>query len=169
MSSCRPLTTSCGACVRASALGWLPAVQFTTLLALRHPLSVDLYVERTLRSARSLCCGCSAARVTGPMASRACARCLKRGALFACLPGELSFDPARAARSMKRDRASSGAISASGADNFVQPCNLPRISSVAPIRPPTRPMPAAGFWPVEPRAMAGLSCRSCLSRACGLG
>ena len=83
-----------------SALGsGFPSVQFTNLLALRHPLSVDLYVERTLHSAKLVVLRMLGGESYWPYGVESLrADALKRGALFACLPGELSFDPALSAR-----------------------------------------------------------------------
>ena len=50
-----------------------PSVRLTNLLALGHPASVDLYVERTLCDARIVVLRMTVAKATGRMASRACA------------------------------------------------------------------------------------------------
>ena len=62
-------------------------------------LSVDLYVERTLRDAQDRRAADARRRKLLALWRREPARdALRRGALFACLPGELSWDAALAAR-----------------------------------------------------------------------
>src|ERR1700685_1253560 len=79
----------------ASLGSGFPSVRLTNLLALGHPASVDLYVERTLRDAR----------IVGPRmlggesywphgVDSLPSDALRRGALFACLPGEMSWNAA---------------------------------------------------------------------------
>src|SRR5437588_3113344 len=132
-----------------------PSVQFTNLLALRHPLSVDLYVERTLQSAKLVVLrmlGGEGYWPNGVESLRADA--LKRRALFACLPGELSFDPALSARGTldeARSRELWRYFCEGGADNIVAALRYAAHLIGGEERPaPPRPMPAAGFWPAEP-------------------
>ena len=134
----------------------VPSVQFTNLLALRHPLSVDLYVERTLQSAKLVVLRMLGGESYWPYGVE-CLRAdaVKRGALFACLPGELSFDPALSARGTldeARARELWRYFCEGGADNFVSALQFAAhlIGHAARPAPPPRPMPAAGFWPTEP-------------------
>src|SRR6202167_860412 len=76
-----------------------PSVRLTNLLALGHPASVDLYVERTLRDARIVVLRMLGGESYWPHGVE-CLRsdALRRGALLACTPGELSWDAGLAAR-----------------------------------------------------------------------
>jgi cobaltochelatase CobN len=79
--------------------GTFPSVRLTSLLALGHPASVDLYVERTLCQARIV-----VLRMLGgesywpPGVESLRADALRRGAPFACIPGEMDWNAALAAR-----------------------------------------------------------------------
>src|SRR5260370_41763255 len=76
-----------------------PSVRLTNLLALGHPASVDLYVERTLRDAKIVVLrmlGGEGYWPHGVASLRSDA--LRRSALFACIPGETSWNAALADR-----------------------------------------------------------------------
>ena len=76
-----------------------PSVRLTNLLALGHPASVDLYVERTLRDAKIVVLRMLGGESYWPHGVESLrSDALRRGALFACIPGELSWDAALAAR-----------------------------------------------------------------------
>jgi cobaltochelatase CobN len=78
-----------------------PSVRLTNLLALGHPASVDLYVERTLRDAKIVVLRMLGGESYWPHGVESLRRdALRRGALLACIPGELSWDAGspRAAR-----------------------------------------------------------------------
>src|ERR1700730_1902004 len=83
----------------ATMAGDFPNMRLTNLLALGHPASVDLYVERTLREAKIVVLrmlGGESYWPHGVESLRTAA--LRRGALFACIPGETSWNAALAAR-----------------------------------------------------------------------
>src|SRR5205085_12059180 len=122
---------------------------------LRHPLSVDLYVERTLRSAKLIVLRMLGGEGYWPYGIESLrADALKRRAVFACLPGELSFDPALSARGTldeARSRELWRYFSEGGADNLVAALRYAANLIGRAERPaPPRPMPAAGFWTAEP-------------------
>ena len=82
----------------ATLPGDFPSVRLTNLLALGHPASVDLYVERTLRDAKIVVLRMLGGESYWPHGVESLrSDALRRGALFACIPGELSWD-ARAGR-----------------------------------------------------------------------
>jgi cobaltochelatase CobN len=143
------------ASVRTALGDDFPSIQFTNLLALRHPLSVDLYVERTLKSAKLVVLRMLGGESYWPYGVESLrADALKRGALLACLPGELSFDPALSARGTL-DEAQSRELwryfCEGGADNSAAALQFAAyLIGRAACPAPPRPMPAAGFWPVEP-------------------
>src|SRR5438034_836523 len=76
-----------------------PSVRLTNLLALGHPASVDLYVERTLRDARIVILRMLGGESYWPHGVESLRNdALRRGALFACIPGEMSWNASLAAR-----------------------------------------------------------------------
>src|SRR5258707_3236735 len=76
-----------------------PSVRLTNLLALGHPASVDLYVERTLCEARIVVLRMLGGESYWPHGVESLrADALRRGALFAGISGETSWKPALAAR-----------------------------------------------------------------------
>src|SRR5262245_56710795 len=143
------------AAARAELDDDFPSVQFTNLLALRHPLSVDLYVERTLRSAKLVVLRMLGGQSYWPYGVESLrADALKRGALFACLPGELSFDPLLSARGTL-DEAQARELwryfCEGGVENIRAALQFAAHLIGDAERPaPPRPMPAAGFWLAEP-------------------
>ena len=83
----------------ASLAGDFPSVRLTNLLALGHPASVDLYVERTLCQARIVVLRMLGGESYWPHGVESLrADALRRGALFACIPGEMDWNAALAAR-----------------------------------------------------------------------
>ncbi|MGN6115078.1 MAG: cobaltochelatase subunit CobN [Nitrobacter sp.] len=134
-----------------------PSVRFTNLLALGHPASVDLYVERTLRDAKIV-----VLRMLGGLSywphgvDSLRGDALRRGALFACLPGEMNWNADLAARSTldadatrrlwhycKEGGADNARLALQYAAHLIGRCE-------EPSQP--RPMPSAGFWPHEPKS-----------------
>ena len=76
-----------------------PSVRLTNLLALGHPASVDLYVERTLRDAKIVVLRMLGGESYWPHGVESLrSDALRRGTLLACIPGELSWDAGLAAR-----------------------------------------------------------------------
>src|ERR1700682_6745458 len=76
-----------------------PSLRLTNLLALGHPASVDLYVERTLCDAKIVLLRMLGGESYWPHGVESLrSDALRRGALFGCIPGELSWDAALAAR-----------------------------------------------------------------------
>ncbi|KIZ46875.1 MULTISPECIES: cobaltochelatase subunit CobN [Rhodopseudomonas] len=136
-----------------------PSLRLTNLLALGHPASVDAYVERTLRGAKIVLLRMLGGESYWPHGVESLrADALRRGTLFACVPGEMAFDPALAARGTV-DLDDSHALwrycSEGGVDNAQLAL---RYAAYLIMRddapPPARPMPAAGFWPAEPAPTA---------------
>src|ERR1700721_3619526 len=74
-----------------------PSVRLTNLLALGPPASVDLYVERTLRDAPIVVLRMLGGESYWPHGVESLrADALRRDALLACIPGELSWVRGRA-------------------------------------------------------------------------
>ncbi|MEW6642277.1 MAG: cobaltochelatase subunit CobN [Pseudomonadota bacterium] len=132
-----------------------PSVALTNLLALGHPASVDAYVERTLRAAKIVVLRMLGGESYWPHGVESLrADALRRGALFACIPGELTWNPALAAR---------GTLDVSATEQLWRYCSeggpenlelalrfAAHLTGQGEAPPPPRPMPAAGFWPAEP-------------------
>jgi cobaltochelatase CobN len=132
-----------------------PSVRLTNLLALGHPASVDLYVERTLKNAKIVVLRMLGGESYWPHGVDSLrGDALRRGTLFACLPGEASWNAALAAR---------GTVTADdthalwryclegGEDNAQLALRYAAyLIGRAELPPPARPMPSAGFWPHEP-------------------
>jgi cobaltochelatase CobN len=132
-----------------------PSVRLTNLLALGHPASVDLYVERTLRDARIVVLRMLGGESYWPHGVESLrSDALRRGALLACIPGELSWDGRLAAR---------GTLNASDTHAFWRYCTEGGVENAELAlrfaahligrgeKPaPARPMPPAGFWRGEP-------------------
>jgi cobaltochelatase CobN len=133
-----------------------PTVQLTNLLALGHPASVDLYVERTLRNAKIVVLRMLGGESYWPHGVESLrSDALRRGALFACLPGETSWNAALAARGtldVEHTRALWRYCLEGGEDNAQLALRYAAQLIGRGEQPPAaRPMPAAGFWPGEPR------------------
>lgn len=133
-----------------------PSVQLTNLLALGHPASVDLYVERTLRDAKIVVLRMLGGESYWPHGVESLRTdALRRGALFACIPGETSWNAALAARGTL-DAGHTHALwrycLEGGEDNAQLALRYAAyLIGRAEQPPPARPMPAAGFWPRESR------------------
>jgi cobaltochelatase CobN len=139
----------------AALLKDFPSVRLTNLLALGHPASVDLYVERTLRDARIVVLRMLGGESYWPHGVESLrSDALRRGALLACIPGELSWDARLAARgtlntsdthALWRYCTEGGVENAELALRFaaylIGRGDLPALA---------RPMPSAGFWRGEP-------------------
>jgi cobaltochelatase CobN len=133
-----------------------PSLQLTNFLALGHPASVDLYVERTLVRAKIVILRMLGGEAYWPHGVDSLRRdALARGALFAYIPGETSWNAELAARgTIDIDDAQAlwRYCSEGGADNIALAL---RYAAWTILRgdcpPPARPMPAAGFWPAEPQ------------------
>jgi cobaltochelatase CobN len=134
-----------------------PTLRLTNLLALGHPASVDLYVERTLRDAKIVVLRMLGGESYWPHGVESLrSDALRRGALFACIPGETSWNTALAARGTL-DSDSTHALwrycLEGGEDNAQLALRYAaHLIGRAEQPPPARPMPAAGFWPREPGA-----------------
>ena len=132
-----------------------PSVRLTNLLALGHPASVDLYVERTLRDARIVVLRMLGGESYWPHGVESLrSDALRRGALLACIPGELSWDARLAARgtlntidthALWRYCTEGGVENAELALRFAA-----HLIGRGDLPAPARPMPSAGFWRGEP-------------------
>src|SRR6202166_4128471 len=132
-----------------------PSVRLTNLLALGHPASVDLYVERTLRDARIVVLRMLGGESYWPHGVESLrGDALRRGALLACIPGELSWDARLAAR---------GTLNAGDSHALLPYCTEGGVENAelalrfaahligrGDLPAPARPMPSAGFWRGEP-------------------
>jgi cobaltochelatase CobN len=132
-----------------------PTLQLTNFLALGHPASVDLYVERTLAKAKLVILRMLGGEAYWPHGVDSLRRdALTRGAQFVCIPGEMEWNAELAARSTA-DLDDAHALwrycSEGGAENIRLAL---RYAAWMILRddcpPPPRPMPAAGFWPAAP-------------------
>src|SRR3954463_9621544 len=134
-----------------------PSVQLTNLLALGHPASVDLYVERTLREAKIVVLRMLGGESYWPHGVESLrSDALRRGALFACLPGETSWNAELAARGtldLENTHALWRYCLEGGEDNAQLALRYAASLIGRGEQPPAaRPMPAAGFWPRQPTA-----------------
>src|SRR5215470_3037300 len=132
-----------------------PSVRLTNLLALGHPASVDLYVERTLYKAKIIVLRMLGGESYWPHGVESLRRdALRRGALFACIPGEMDWNAALAAR---------GTLGANDTYEIWRYCSeggeenaelalrfAAYLIGHGEAPPPARPMPSAGFWQGEP-------------------
>jgi len=126
-----------------------PSLQLTNLLALRHPLSVDLYVERTLQAAKIVVLRMLGGESYWPYGVESLrADALRRGSLFVCLPGELTWDATLSARGTVGEadaREFWRYFSEGGAENLRSALQFAAHLIGEGARPaPARPMPAAG-------------------------
>src|ERR1700722_20052406 len=131
-----------------------PSVRLTNLLALGHPASVDLYVERTLRDAKIVLLRMLGGESYWPHGVDSLRRdALRRGALLACIPGELSWNAGLAARgtlnasdthAVWRYCPEGGGENAQLAFRFAA-----HLRGRGKRPPPARPLPPAGFWGCE--------------------
>ncbi len=132
-----------------------PSMRLTNLLALGHPASVDLYVERTLCDAKIVVLRMLGGESYWPHGVESLrSDALRRGALLACVPGELSWDAALAAR---------GTVNAGDTHALWRYCTEGGVENAqlalrfaahligrGELPAPARPMPSAGFWRGEP-------------------
>ncbi|WP_375462221.1 cobaltochelatase subunit CobN [uncultured Enterovirga sp.] len=129
-----------------------PGVALTNFLQLGHPMSVDLYADRTLAKARFVLLrllGGSGYWAYGIETLRRVA--LQRRIPFACLPGDTRWDPDFAARGTLPEaeaRALWRYFAEGGPDNMrAALAALDHALGEGPPPEPARPVPSAGFWP----------------------
>jgi cobaltochelatase CobN len=132
-----------------------PSVRLTNLLALGHPASVDIYVERTLCRAKIVVLRMLGGESYWPHGVESLRRdALRRGTLFACVPGEMDWNAALAARStlgshetheLWRYCSEGGVENAELALRFAA-----HLIGHGEMPPRARPMPSAGLWQGEP-------------------
>jgi cobaltochelatase CobN len=139
----------------ATLPGDFPSVRLTNLLALGHPASVDLYVERTLCDAKIIVLRMLGGESYWPHGVESLrSDALRRGALLACIPGELSWNAALAARGTVNagdTHALWRYCTEGGVDNAQLALRFAAHLIGRGDRPaPARPMPSAGFWRGEP-------------------
>ncbi|KPF89191.1 cobalamin biosynthesis protein CobN [Rhodopseudomonas sp. AAP120] len=144
------------AAARAELPDDFPSLRLTNLLALGHPASVDLYVERTLAKAKIVILRMLGGEAYWPHGVESLRRdAFARGALFVCIPGELHWNADLAARG-NADLDDAHALWRYCTEGGVENLRLAlRYAAWMILRddppPPPRPMPAAGFWPAEPQ------------------
>lgn len=128
-----------------------PSVRLTNLLALGHPASVDLYVERTLSQAKIVVLRMLGGESYWPHGVESLRRdAIQRGTLFACIPGETDWNATLAARgTLGADETCElwRYCTEGGVDNAQLALRFAAYLIGRGHRPPSaRPMPAAGFW-----------------------
>lgn len=128
-----------------------PSVRLTNLLALGHPASVDLYIERTLKDANIVLLRMLGGEGYWPYGVESLrSDALRNGRLFACIPGEHSWNPGLAARGTlgpQQTEAFWKYCTEGGIENAKHALQLAaHLIGRAASPPPPRPMPAAGFW-----------------------
>ena len=139
----------------ATLAGDFPSVRLTNLLALGHPASVDLYVERTLCQARIVVLRMLGGESYWPHGVESLrADALRRGTLFACIPGEMDWNAALAARGTlgsDKTHALWRYCSEGGVENAELALRFAaHLIGHGEAPPRARPMPSAGFWRGEP-------------------
>jgi cobaltochelatase CobN len=132
-----------------------PSVRLTNMLALGHPASVDLYVERTLARAKIVVLRMLGGVSYWPHGVESLrSDALKRGSLFACLPGEMDWNAELATRGTVNSDATHALwryCSEGGVDNAQLALRYAaHLIDHGEAPPAARPMPSAGFWPNEP-------------------
>ncbi|MGM4916907.1 cobaltochelatase subunit CobN [Tardiphaga sp. 813_E8_N1_3] len=132
-----------------------PSVRLTNMLALGHPASVDLYVERTLAKAKIVMLRMLGGISYWPHGVESLrSDALNRGSKFACLPGEMDWNAELAARgtvSSDETHALWRYCSEGGVDNAQLALRYAaHLIGHGEEPPAARPMPSAGFWPSEP-------------------
>src|SRR3954452_4734105 len=140
----------------AAAAGWetlgdgRPSLRLANLARLRHPLSVDLYVEQVVARAR-----CVIVRLLGGLdywnygAEEVAAQCRRLGIALAIVPGDARDDPRLAALSTVPDaalRQMDAYLRHGGPDNLAQALRLTaRLGGLdAPCPAPPVPVADAG-------------------------
>ncbi len=129
-----------------------PSLALTSFLALAHPLSVDLYVERTLKDARFVVLRLLGGSGYWPYGLDSLRRhCLAHRIPFACLPGDAQWDGNFAARGTLPEgeaRALWSYLAEGGAENARLALDwIAHALGEGHAPPPARPVPAAGLWP----------------------
>ncbi len=146
---------------RTASPGRLPAMRLANLAHLRHPMSVDLYVEQVVAHAR-----CVVIRLLGGLdywrygAEEVAALCRARGIPLALLPGDGRADP-RLAKLSTVDAATmarlDGFLSQGGVINLERALGL--MAHLAGQGPghdlPPEPVPAHGEFALEVKAKPG--------------
>ena len=132
-----------------------PSVRLTNLLALGHPASVDLYVERTLANAKIVLLRMLGGISYWPHGVESLrSDAIARGALFACIPGEMDWNAELAARGTVDAEATHALwryCSEGGVENATLALRHAAYLIALGDKPPAaRPMPSAGFWPQAP-------------------
>ncbi len=132
-----------------------PSVQVTNILALGHPASVDLYVERTLANAQIVLLRMLGGEAYWPYGVESLrSDAIARGSRFVAIPGEMQWDAALAARgtaTAEQTRALWDYCREGGVDNAALALQYAAHLIDKGVKPSAaRPMPAAGFWPHEP-------------------
>jgi cobaltochelatase CobN len=132
-----------------------PTVRLTNLLALGHPASVDAFVERTLSEAKIVVLRMLGGESYWPHGVESLrSDALRRGSLFACIPGEMDWNASLAARGTL-DRDSTYALWRYCTEGGVENAQLAlrfaaHLIGRGEAPPQARPMPPAGFWCFEP-------------------
>jgi len=129
-----------------------PSVALTSFLALGHPMSVDLYLERTLAGARFIVLRLLGGEGYWPHGIESLRRlALGRDIPFACLPGDGRWDEALVARGTVapgQARALWRYFVEGGRDNAAAALAwITHALGQGPPAPPVRPVPTAGYWP----------------------
>jgi cobaltochelatase CobN len=129
-----------------------PAVALTNFLLLGHPMSVDLFVDRTLAKARFIVLRLLGGEGYWPHGIASLRRLARERAIpFACLPGDACWDDDFArngtigleeARALWRYFAEGGAENMRSALAFID-----HALGAGPAPSPPWPVPSAGFWP----------------------
>src|SRR5258708_26550248 len=118
------------------------SVRLTNLLALGHRASVDLYVERTLRDAKIILLRMLGGESYWPHGVESLrSDALRRGTFFACIPGELSWDAALAAR---------GTLNASDTHALWRYCTEGGVANTRPALRLAAPLIGPGSVPPPP-------------------
>ncbi|MGA0598853.1 cobaltochelatase subunit CobN [Enterovirga sp. CN4-39] len=129
-----------------------PSVALTNFLQLGHPMSVDLYVERTLSQARFILLRLLGGESYWPHGLASLRReALSRGIPFACLPGDNRWDGDFARRgTLGEDDAYAiwRYFAEGGPDNIRAALGwIDHALGWGPAPDPVRPVPSAGLWP----------------------
>lgn len=129
-----------------------PSLALTNFLALQHPLSVDLYVDRTLAKARVLVLRLLGGESYWPYGIERLRRvALQRKVPLYCIPGYARWEADFAARGTAGEdetRTLWRYLAEGGPDNIAAALAfLDHSLGAGPAPPPVRPVPSAGFWP----------------------
>jgi cobaltochelatase CobN len=132
-----------------------PSVGLTNLLALGHPASVDLFVEGTLKDAKIVVLRMLGGESYWPYGVESLrSDALRRGSLFACIPGEMEWNATLVSRGTldsEKTHTLWRYCSEGGVDNAQLALRFAAHLIGHGEPPPTaRPMPSAGFWRGEP-------------------